>query len=247
MMKMTLIRRIGRRLGARLHRASPVEGYERWAATYGAQTDNVVLALESPLFSELLARVAIEGNIIVDIGCGTGRHWPEILSRAPAELIGVDPSPRMLERLKAHYPDARVLCAEGDDLPEIADASCDVIVSTLALAHIPAVARAICEWCRMLRRGGAMLVTDFHPLAIRAGMKRTFVSGGETIEIEHHATDLERLRAIAIDCGLTPALAAERVIDESVRPFFERAQYLKAYDKYKGEPLVFGMHFVKPS
>ena len=138
------------------------------------------------------------------------------------------------------------MCAEGDYLPEIADASCDVIVSTLALAHIPAAARAIGEWRRILRPGGAMLVTDFHPGAIRAGMKRTFASEGQTIEIEHHATDLQRLRDIAIDCGLTPAFTAERAIDESVRPLFERAEYLKAYDEHKGQPLVFGMHFMKP-
>ena len=244
-MKMTLFRRIGRRLGARLQRVGPVEGYDRWAATYDAQPDNVVLALESPLFSELLARVVIEGNIIVDIGCGTGRHWPEILSRTPAGLIGVDPSPRMLERLKAHYPDARTACAEGDHLPEIADASSDLIISTLALAHIPGAASAIGEWCRILRRGGAILITDFHPGAIRAGMKRTFFSGGETIEIEHYATDLDRLRHIATECGLTAVFAAERAIDESVRPLFERAQYLKAYEKHKGQPLVFGMHFIK--
>lgn len=243
---MTLFRRIGRRLGATLRRVRPVEGYDRWAATYDAQPENVVFALESPLFSELLARVAIEGNIVVDIGCGTGRHWPEILSRTPAELIGVDPSPLMLERLKAHYPDARVMCGEGDHLPEIAGASCDLIISTLALAHIPAAACAIGEWGRILRRGGAMLITDFHPEAIGAGMKRTFVSGGQTIEIEHHTTDLERLRQIAAECGLTAVFAAERAIDESVRPLFERAQYLKAYEKHKGQPLVFGMHFTKP-
>ena len=225
----------------------PIEAYDRWAATYDAQADNVVLALESPLFSTLLARVVIEGKIIVDIGCGTGRHWPEILSRAPATLIGVDPSLRMLEWLKVHYPDARVLHAPGDELAEIADASCDVIVSTLALAHIREASRAISEWRRTLRPGGSVLMTDFHPDAIRAGMKRTFASRGKTIEIEHHATDLARLRKIAADCGLTTALAAEGAIDESVRHLFERANYLEAYERHKGVALVFGMHFLKSS
>ena len=42
MMKMAFFRRIGRRLGATLHRAAPVEAYDRWAATYDAQPDNVV-------------------------------------------------------------------------------------------------------------------------------------------------------------------------------------------------------------
>src|SRR5439155_10052935 len=119
------------------------EGYDRWAATYDAQSDNVVFALESPLFSELLGRALIEGKAALDIGCGTGRHWSEILSRKPAELCGVDPSPGMLEQLKLHYPDARTFCTQGDHLSQIADASFDFIISTLALAHIPDAAGAI--------------------------------------------------------------------------------------------------------
>jgi len=245
MMKMRLFRRIGRRVGAAPRQVPPVEGYDLWAETYDTQPDNVVFALESPLFSELLARVPIAGKTVVDIGCGTGRHWPEILSHSPAELTGVDPSPRMLERLKARYPHARTVCAEGDHLPEIADASCDLIISTLALAHIPSAERALGEWRRILRLEGAMLITDFHPSAIRAGMKRTFVSEGRTIELEHYATGLDRLRHIATGCGLTADFVAERAIDESVRPLFERAQHLEMYEKHKRQPLVFGLHFHK--
>jgi ubiquinone/menaquinone biosynthesis C-methylase UbiE len=247
--KMRFVRRIGLRLGRRFgvgrRRLSPVEGYDRWAATYDVQADNVVFALESPLFSEMLALAPIEGNNVVDIGCGTGRHWPEILLRNPAAITGVDPSPKMLQRLQAHYPDARTICSMGEEVPEIADSSCHIVVSTLSLAHIPAAVRAMKEWARILRRGGSMLITDFHPDAILAGMKRTFKSEDGTFEIEHYATDLETLRGIAVDCGFAHEFTAEREIDESVRGLYERAQYLEAYEKHKGRPLVFGMHFVK--
>jgi hypothetical protein len=77
-------------------------------------------------------------------------------------------------------------------------------------------------------------------------MKRTFVIRGETIEIEHHATELYALREIAVENGLSVVLEAERVIDESVRPLFERANYLDAYRKNRGLPLVFGLHLLKP-
>lgn len=231
----------------RTRRVSPVEGYDRWAATYDVQPENVVFALEGSLFAALMLRVAIEGKIVVDVGCGTGRHWKEILSRRPAVLIGVDPSSRMLEKLKSSHPQARLLCSPGDHIPGIEDASCDVILSTLALAHIPSAVHAMREWTRVLRPGGAILVTDFHPDAIRAGMKRTFTSGDETFEIEHHAASLERLGEIAVDEGLRQLSIDERVIDESVRPFFERAQYLEAFERHKGVALVFGMHFLKLS
>src|SRR5438093_803526 len=103
----------------------------------------------------------------------------------------------------------------------------------VVLAHIRSAAVAIREWHRILRPGGAVLVTDFHPAAIRAGMKRTFDSEGQTIEIEHYATEMEQLRDLVINCGFTAACVTERAIDESVRPLFERARYLKAYKKHK--------------
>ncbi len=224
-----------------------MQAYDHWAATYDYQAGNVVFALESSIFTDMLAGVSIEGKIVLDIGCGTGRHWPEILACGPREIIGIDSSSRMLEQLKSRQPGARTLCAAGDRLTDIDDASCDVIVSTLTLAHIPNSPRVIHEWYRKLRSGGAMLITDFHPEAIRAGMKRTFVANGKTIEIEHHVTELRVLCEIAAMTGLTVVSQTERTINESVRPLFERANYLDAYLKNQGLPLVFGLHFLKPS
>jgi ubiquinone/menaquinone biosynthesis C-methylase UbiE len=243
-MKMTLLSRIGRRFGMALSRLRPAEAYNCWAATYDTQPNNVVFALESPLFTELLGRMQIEGKAVLDVGCGTGRHWAEIISRKPAKLFGIDPSPGMLEQLKRHYPDSHIICAEGDRLPQI-DGSFDLIVSTLALAHIPDPAGAIGEWSRLLRTGGAIIITDFHPNAIRAGMKRTFASEGRTMDIEHYATDLDDLRHIATECGLTVLFTAERAIDDTVRALFERAGFAKGYEEHRNQPLVFGMHFMK--
>src|SRR4051812_22466448 len=111
-MKTSLIRRIAR--GRRSQRVRPTEGYNQWAATYDSQPENAVLALETRLFETLLARIPIEGKMIADIGCGTGRHWPQILSGNPLRLIGADPSAGMIGRLKSRYPDADVICSEGD-------------------------------------------------------------------------------------------------------------------------------------
>jgi len=241
-MKSGLIRRIIRR---KLRRLAPSEAYNHWAPTYDSQPDNAVLALESRLFTELLSRVSIQGKMVVDIGCGTGRHWREILSKRPAKLTGVDPSSGMLQRLKSRYPVAEVFCLEGDRLGEIAADSCDVIISTLALAHASNAVHAIRDWRRILRSGGSMLITDFHPAAIRAGMKRTFVINGETIEIEHHVTELEALQSIATGSGMVVRFVSELAIDDSVRPLFERDLALRQYEKYKGLRLVFGAQFIK--
>jgi ubiquinone/menaquinone biosynthesis C-methylase UbiE len=242
--KTSFFRQIRRRRVAR-RVVTPTQGYDLWAATYDTQPNNAVLELESRLFRELLSRVSFEAKVIVDIGCGTGRHWPEILSQRPSQLIGVDPSKRMLERLSQRYPDRPVICTLGDCLTALPDESSDAIVSTLAMAHIVDTSGAIREWQRILRTGGIVLLTDFHPDASRAGMKRTFVSSGETVEIEQHSVSLDELRALAEHYKLQVAFAAERAIDESVRPLFEQAGALTRFDKHKGLQLIFGMHLVK--
>ena len=221
----------------------PSEGYDTWASTYDSQPDNAVLAFDARLFSELIATVEIENKVVVDVGCGTGRHWKEILSRQPARLTGIDPSIGMLRQLKARFADANTICAEGDDLSAIPDESCDVIISTLALAHISNSALAFREWTRVLRKGGVIILTDFHPDAIRAGMKRTCTTSKGTIEIEQHLIDLGLLRSMTADCGLALTCLRELAIDKSVRSLFVGAA--ERYEQYEGLRLVFGACLVK--
>jgi ubiquinone/menaquinone biosynthesis C-methylase UbiE len=227
-------------------RVSPSTGYDQWAATYDTQPDNAVLALESALFTELLDRVSMRGKVVADIGCGTGRHWEEILSRQPARIIGVDSSARMIARLKSRYPDAEVYCAGGDRVVGLDKKSCDLVISTLALAHFADTAATFREWSRILRDGGAMLITDFHPDAIRAGMKRTFTGPRGTIEIEQHAIELDEMQAIALDCGLHVSFVGERAIGESVRHLFQGTEAIKKYHAHEGLRLVYGVHFTRP-
>src|SRR5581483_3355628 len=155
-----------------------------WASTYDLQPNNAVLELEAQLFRELLSRVSLDGRTVVDVGCGTGRHWREIRAAHPARLIGIDPSKNMLQCMKRRDAGAQVVCGRGDSLLPLADGSCDVLISTLAFAHIQHAASALAQWRRVLSGHGEILLTDFHPDAARAGMKRTFVSSGRVIEIE---------------------------------------------------------------
>jgi ubiquinone/menaquinone biosynthesis C-methylase UbiE len=241
-----VINRLMKRRNAGGREMTAAEGYDLWAATYDGQPDNAVLALESRLFSELLERVDVQGKTVLDIGCGTGRHWAEILSRAPAQLVGADVSVEMLRQLRSRYPQAQLFCASGGDLNEVAAESCDLIVSTLALAHMGEAKRALRQWHRILRRGGRVLITDFHADAFHAGLRRTFVNSGETIEIEHHATELVDLVKSAGECGFEVVDCAESAIDESVRHLFERDRALEKYESCRGLLLVFGICLTRP-
>src|SRR4051812_25648116 len=85
-------------------RRDAASAYDLWAATYDAEGDNLLVLLDEGLFEGLLRRVEVRGKRVVDVGCGTGRHWAKIAAGGPAELVGYDVSPGMLARLRRKHP-----------------------------------------------------------------------------------------------------------------------------------------------
>src|SRR5687768_1650359 len=84
----------------------PAQAYNLWAATYDNQPNNLMLKLDLEIFTKFLAAADIERKTVADVGCGTGRHWKEILARQPKRLTGLDVSPEMLAQLKQKFPEA---------------------------------------------------------------------------------------------------------------------------------------------
>jgi ubiquinone/menaquinone biosynthesis C-methylase UbiE len=135
---------------ARRKESEPAAAYDIWALSYDHQPDNLMLALDEELCGGLLARTPVSGKVIADIGCGTGRHWKKIVDRQPARLVGYDVSGGMLEILRKKFPAAETHQLNDHRLPELEDASCDLLLSTLTMAHIPDPEAALMEWCRVL-------------------------------------------------------------------------------------------------
>lgn len=221
------------------------EAYRLWAETYDSQPNNLVLTVEEEVFAELLARVNLEGRAILDVGCGTGRHWQRLWEGRPGALAGVDTSPEMLGRLRERVPGADVRLVSDTRLDGVADASVDVVVSTLTMGHIAALGGALGEWTRVLRPGGIMILTDFHPEAFRVGMKRTFVHRGRTFEVEHHLHSLDALVEICRGLALEIREIRERVVDEDARAYFARRQRAAVFRRARGTPIVLGMMLAK--
>ncbi|MEU8246304.1 methyltransferase domain-containing protein [Nonomuraea sp. NPDC048916] len=124
------------------------------------------------VFAGLAALTEIRpGEKILDVGCGTGylTHLLAPVTGPAGQVTGVDPSASMVGHAGRHAPrNCSYQVGEGQDLP-FPDASFDVLVSTLAVHHMPSSARALAvqEMFRVLRPGGRLLIAEFHPPANR--------------------------------------------------------------------------------
>jgi demethylmenaquinone methyltransferase / 2-methoxy-6-polyprenyl-1,4-benzoquinol methylase len=100
------------------------------------------------------------GMQVVDVGMGTGLVSQEILkiTGEPQRLIGVDPSPGMMQQ--AHFAQP-VECRIGraEEIP-VPSGSADFVVMGYALRHIADFAAAAAEFRRVLKPGGRLLVME---------------------------------------------------------------------------------------
>jgi ubiquinone/menaquinone biosynthesis C-methylase UbiE len=115
-----------------------------------------------PVGALLVSRLGIgDGDEVVDIGCGTGNVAIQA-AQAGAHVTGVDLSPGMLARARAHAEaeGLAIACVEGDaeELP-IGDASVDVAVSSFGNMFAPRHEMAAAEMLRVLRPGGRFGMT----------------------------------------------------------------------------------------
>ncbi|ROO88317.1 methyltransferase family protein [Actinocorallia herbida] len=138
--------------------------------------DPVVALTRERLWRALLAMYAAprDGDVIVDVGCGTG-STSLLLSRIEpgARIVGVDPDADVLDtaRRKAGGagagPEWRV--GMGDALEEVVGAGeADAVVSSLVLHQCPvAMKRGIlASMHAVLRPGGRLVIADY-------GLQRT--------------------------------------------------------------------------
>ena len=215
--------------------------YNLWAENYDDQPHNLMLAWDEDIFSNLLNSIDIENKIIADIGCGTGRHWQKIFDKNPKRLLGYDISEGMLKRLNEKFPKGETHLLSDNKLSELQNESIDCILSTLTIAHIQNAEQALREWNRVLKPGGTMIVTDYHPEALAKGGNRTFSYHEETIAIKNYVHTIDDVTKVAGQLGLQVLRLVEKPIDESAKHFYEAQNAINVYEKWKGMPIIYGM------
>lgn len=222
-----------------------IAAYNLWADDYDNQPDNLMFYLDEAVFTKLIEPLNLTGKIIADIGCGTGRHWPLVYKKQPEAITGFDVSAGMLQKLKLKFPNANTIKITDGYEETIPSETYDLVFSTLTIAHIENINRALTEWCRVLKMGGDLIITDFHPDALAAGGKRTFTYRDKNIAIVNYIHTIITIRGIIENQGLVLVNHQERLIDKSVMDYYIKQNALHVYWKFENMPMLYGLHFKK--
>jgi malonyl-CoA O-methyltransferase len=142
--------------------------FGRAASTYDARAvlqDEVQQRLQ-----ERLDDLVLTPNSILDVGSGTARGTAALRKRYPqARAIALDLALPMLRAAKRHRswlrPFARV-CADAEALP-LADASVDLLHSSLCLQWCGQLGAVLDGFRRVLRPQGVLLFSTFGPQTLR--------------------------------------------------------------------------------
>ncbi len=100
-------------------------------------------------------------STVVDLGCGTGRFTDLLATHFDAEIIGIDPSGRMLDQARRKPVVGNVVFrqASADALP-LPDGSVDLTFMSQVYHHLADPSAVARECGRVLRRGGHACVRN---------------------------------------------------------------------------------------
>jgi len=222
-----------------------VEAYDAWAGSYDCQPGNLMLDLDERLFTRLVSDIDLKNKRVADIGCGTGRHWQQLYALQPNLVIGFDVSGGMLQQLKNKFPGALAQQITDNHLNMIGNAAVDIVISTLTVAHINNIEEAIAAWARIAKKNGWLVVTDFHPVMLANGGKRSFTHDGSTSSVVNYVHSLKKLTTLFDKYGCTITRQEEIYADESVKHYYEAKNALPVYNRFRGMPIIYGLQLKK--
>lgn len=109
---------------------------------------------------EIVAR--LEGRAVgrvLDLGCGTGRFSGALAAQFDAEVVGLDPSAKMLEvaRRKSHGNRVGFCRGRAEALP-ISSREIDLVFMSMSYHHFSEPVAAARECRRVLRPGGTVML-----------------------------------------------------------------------------------------
>jgi malonyl-CoA O-methyltransferase len=205
-------------------------GYDCWAAHYDATDNPMVAATAWALRREPLA---VAGQRVVELGCGTGRHAGVALAAGARDYTGVDGSAGMLAMAARDHVDPRLHWVHaGIDATGLPAAQYEHALVVLVFEHLPELAPVCREVARLLAPGGTLRLLEIHPDLVRDGINAHFHDGG----VEHRFTSCRHPVATILT-----ELAAAAIRVTACHEYRADGELLAAVprlEKHRGRPVV---------
>ncbi len=195
----------------RLDRGRLRASFDRASASYESAA-----GLQARVAAELLERLAVfafEPRVVLDLGAGTGRVTRELKRRyRRALVIALDLAPGMLREARRHQQWWRRferVCGDALRLP-LADASVDVVFSSLMLQWCEPLDTALAECRRVLKPEGFFAFSTFGPDTLHE-LRGAWASADGYNHVNHFV-DVHEVGDALVRSGLMePVLDVDRV------------------------------------
>jgi len=213
--------------GKKIERVGPRQGYDIWSEAYDA-TPNPVVAMDSRHTISLLSPQP--GELILDAGCGTGRNFSK-LERVGSSIIGIDFSYGMLTVARRNFADNPsafpLLLADLERTLPFQTGSFDVVLCALIGEHLSALQQVLREFHRVLKPGGRLVFSVYHPDMAAAGIEANFERRGVEYRLGAFHYTVDEHERFLTEAGFVDTTTTEFTGDEElVRSVPSAAKYL---------------------
>lgn len=217
-------------------RLASAEAYSLWAESYDS-VPNPLLALEERILGPILPDP--KGTFVLDLACGTGRWLNTLLTQGARQGVGLDLSSQMLAQARRKQVVRESLIRADCTANPISSRIVDIAICSFAISYVADLGALAFELSRVMKMGGHLIITDFHPSASERGWRRTFHYSGHVVEIlnfqrsiEHLCRAFQRYRFM-LDGIVSPCFG------EPEKPIFMRCGKEHLFERLQAGPAIF--------
>lgn len=151
---------------------------------------------------------------IIDLGCGTGRYSEPLSVHFQADVIGLDPSEKMLERARKKSSRSAIIFkqASGEKLP-VEEGSADMVFMSQVFHHLADPGHTAHECWRILHDGGYVCIRESTVDAIETFSYLEFFDGIRPL-IKEQLVSRSQIKSIFEGTGFDPV--AHRIITHQI-------------------------------
>lgn len=136
-------------------------GFFNWAAPIFGHFADRWSPEEIEDIADWLRPSVSEGGTLLDVGGGTGALAGKLARALQAQVTVLDPTAEMLRYVPGDGP-VRAVQGTAEAMP-FADGSFDALIVTDAFHHFRDQPGAVCEFARVVRPGGLVVVVELDP------------------------------------------------------------------------------------